>query len=656
MSTESLNSLSDIELHRKLIQSGFPSTPVTETTRSLLIQKLKKHLRADKLRKRSSNKYVLYTKDQSDSPLYQYPQPPTTGYANGNGLDNNNEVDLCRSPSAFSRSFDECDSSPLHLSASKMYAPPPVVASNYDGDCSPPLSLGGMNGKYRQQSCSLPYSIDTSNSYGKPQSPKVKMSDGGVVNRLLSFRDTTIQRKFNTKVPYTTQASRVPQKSERLPRLSWADLKNFFKNPDIRPYVIPQVLISLFLIFLTIITVLYVGKRFEQSPIDKTALKYTLCNPNDLQLVNERVNCIGKDALTSALDLSDQLFKHLNERARLHHCQDASLSPILEVNEFVRDLVVGNPKTHRGSVHTNMLATKYLIGENPQWMIQVVESPNSASYFELSEPNLPLKCVVMKKMTRFFTVIGTLILVAAGCLVVYFAVVLYRVRQKEALLAVDQFTKDIINELIYQSSQNESPEVIINQLQEKFVPAKKRSKHLSSWNKALKALEKNDSRVLFGMVNRDGKALRTMAWNRNLEKKDVGLVKKWQSPAFDNSNKIANPPTPCLKIRHMFDASEVDQANLKQSIVESIIEKVGPRCKICDVQLDIQSCCVYIRCATEEDAGMIHNEINGWWFDKRLISIKFLRLERYLSRFPKPSAEPLLYFHPSEAANSNTHS
>ncbi|KAH8357724.1 hypothetical protein KR200_001980 [Drosophila serrata] len=653
MSTESLNSLSDIDLQRKLIQNGFPNTPVTETTRSVLIQKLKKHLRADKLRKRSNN-YVLYSKEQSDSPIYQYPQRPT-GYTNGNGIDNNNDVDLSRSPSAFSRSFEECDSSPLHLSASKMYAPPPVVASNYDGDCSPSLSLGGMNGKYRQQPCSLPYSIDSSNNYGKP-SPKVKMSDGGVVNRLLSFRDTTIQRKFNTKVPFTTQASRVPQRTERFPRLSWAGLKNFFKNPDIRPYVIPQVLILLFLIFLTIITVLYVGKRFEHSPIDKTVLKYTLCNPNDLQLVTERITCIEKDVLTSALDLSDQIFKQLNERARLHHCKDSTLSPNLDVNEFVRDLVVGNPTTHRGTIHTNMMATKYLIVENPQWMIQMVQSSKNAAHFELSEPNLPLKCVVMKKMTRFFTMIGTLILVAVGCLVIYFAVFLYRVKQKEALQAVDQFTKDIINELIYQSSQNESPEVIINQMQEKFVPAKNRSKHLSAWNKALKALEKNDSRVLFGMVNRDGKALRTMAWNRNLDKKELGVVKKWQSPAFDNSNKIANPPTPCLKIRHMFDASEVDQANLKQSIVESIIEKVGPRCKICDVQLDTQSCWVYIRCATEEDAGMIHNEINGWWFDKRLISIKFLRLERYLSRFPKPSAEPLLYFHPGEMSSNNTHS
>ncbi|XP_017070457.1 inner nuclear membrane protein Man1 [Drosophila eugracilis] len=643
MSTESLNSLSDKELHRKLIQSGFPSTPVTETTRAVLIEKLRKHTRADRLKKRS-NKYVLYSKEPSESAAYpQFPQyHGSQSPLSFNGLDNNNDLDLSRSCSVFNRSFDENDSSPLQLSASKMYAPPPVMASNYDGDTS--SHTLGLNGKYRQQ-CSMPYSIDTSSNYGKP-SGKVKISDGGVVNRLLSLRDTTIQRKFNYP---TGQTTRISPKNERLTRFALSD-------PDIKPYVIPQVLISLFLIFLIIITVLYVGKRFEQSPIDKNALKYTLCNPNDLQMFNDRVNCISKDSLKGALDLSEEIFKHLNERSRLHHCKDASLSPTLEVGEFVKEMV-SNPKTHRGNLHNNLIAAKYLIAENPQWSIQVVDSSKhigQSLYFELTEPNLPLKCIIWKKIARFFSVICTLILIVVGFLIVYFAVVIYRAKQKEALLAVDQFSKDIINELIYLSSQSESPEVIISQLQEKFLPVKKRSKHLSSWNKALKQLEKNDSRVLFGMISRDGKAMRTIAWNRNLDKKDAGLVKKWQSPAFDNSNKIANPPTSCLKIRHMFDSSEVDQSNLKQSILESIIEKVGSRCKICDVQLDIQSCCVYIRCASEEDAGTIHNEINGWWFDKRLISIKFLRLERYLSRFPKPSTEPL-YFHTNEAA-INTHS
>lgn len=41
-------------------------------------------------------------------------------------------------------------------------------------------------------------------------------------------------------------------------------------------------------------------------------------------------------------------------------------------------------------------------------------------------------------------------------------------------------------------------------------------------------------------------------------------------------------------------------------------------------------------------AGMVHDLVNGWWFDGRLVSIKFLRLERYLSRFPHSTGVALL--------------
>ncbi|XP_001360885.2 inner nuclear membrane protein Man1 [Drosophila pseudoobscura] len=646
MSTESLSSLSDLELHRKLIQCGFPSTPVTETTRAVLIQKLKKHKKAEKLKRRST-KYALYSPEQREQPIFKYPQRLSA-------VDNNNDIELCRNPSVFNqRNYDEPDLNTLQMSPSKMYAQPPVVAANYDSECMPHNM--NMNGTYRPQ-CSMPFSIDSSNSYAK-QSGKVKISDGGVVNRLLSFRDTTLQRKISPKVTHAAQMSRMPQpRNGKFKRFVLSDLKSSFKNPDIRQYIIPQMLIGLLVIFLAIITVLYTSKKFDQSPMDKTALKYTLCNQNDLQLATEKVHCIGKESLKSSLLMSEELFKRLNERARLHHCTDASQSPSLDVSEFVRELVI-NSKTPRANMESNLLAIQYLISENPQWMINILGTTGSAntleqgSYFELSEPNLPLKCVVFKKIKRFFAVMGTLILVVFGVLMVYFGIVVYRMQQKKALVAVDQLTKDIIQELKNQSLQSDSPELTLNQLQEKLVPSEKRSKQLSYWNKAIKMLEKIDSRVLFGMALRDGKTLRTIAWNRNLEKNELG--KKWQISALDNSNKIANPPTPCLKVRHMFDLTEVEQPNLKQSIVESIIEKVGPRCKICDVQLDIQSCCVYIRCATEEDAGMIHNEINGWWFDNRLISIKFLRLERYLSRFPKPAAEPP-YFLPNEAANTHS--
>jgi inner nuclear membrane protein Man1 len=118
-------------------------------------------------------------------------------------------------------------------------------------------------------------------------------------------------------------------------------------------------------------------------------------------------------------------------------------------------------------------------------------------------------------------------------------------------------------------------------------------------------------------------------------------IKKWQGPAFDKTNKIKDPPTNCLKIRQMFDKYDANDPNLKAIVQDAILEKVGGNCKIYDVHLDKASCCVYLWCASNKDAGQVYDEINGWWFDNRLVSIKFLRPERYTSRFPNASTGPL---------------
>uniref|UniRef100_A0A182STE9 Uncharacterized protein n=1 Tax=Anopheles maculatus TaxID=74869 RepID=A0A182STE9_9DIPT len=102
----------------------------------------------------------------------------------------------------------------------------------------------------------------------------------------------------------------------------------------------------------------------------------------------------------------------------------------------------------------------------------------------------------------------------------------------------------------------------------------------------------------------------------------------------------------------MFDKYEVNDPNLKTIVQDAILEKVGGRCKIYDIQLDRSSCCVYVRCASAKDAGIVHDEINGWWFDNRLVSIKFLRLERYLQRFPRSLAGPAC-LKPSNKNNSS---
>lgn len=41
-----------------------------------------------------------------------------------------------------------------------------------------------------------------------------------------------------------------------------------------------------------------------------------------------------------------------------------------------------------------------------------------------------------------------------------------------------------------------------------------------------------------------------------------------------------------------------------------------------------------MKCATSLDAGIIHEEMNGWWLDAGLVTVKFLRQDKYHQRFP----------------------
>lgn len=199
-------------------------------------------------------------------------------------------------------------------------------------------------------------------------------------------------------------------------------------------------------------------------------------------------------------------------------------------------------------------------------------------------------------------------------------------------------------------------------MRDTLIPASERSKMEPVWNAAIKFIEQNESRVEFSIATRNGEDYRVMRWidtstplQRNIMASNsesnstiprnsstgATTVKKWQSPAFDKTNKIKDPPTECLKIRQMFDKYEANNAALEQTIKDAILEKLASTtCKVYDIQLDKQTCCVYVRCASAKDAGMVHDEINGWWFDSRLVSIKFLRLDRYLSRFPDAAAGP----------------
>lgn len=433
---------------------------------------------------------------------------------------------------------------------------------------------------------------------------------------------------------------------------------------------IPCALLCLFIAFLVFVAFMYMTISTDiASTLSSIDTRYDLCDITS----KDTTKCIAQSELESALDLLKLVGSELKSRVEHSKCVDSSVTYWISANEVLKLAKEHSPNVLIPQLTKHLHAMEYLIDRNPQWRINHCDQdgkeidfvevlrrrPTKSNYFAILKPKLPFTCMLYNKFHTFFVIIGVLGLVGIiTYLVNYFLKFVLYVKQKRKN-QVNMLISEII-QAVSQAANEPSDEggvVIVNHLRDRLITPDNRRKLEWAWLEALQFLEQNESRIQFEVGNRGGEDFKMMRWidtapPASASRTVPGGAKKWQSPAFDNTNKIPDPPTPCLKIRQMFDKYEVNDPNLKTIVQDAILEKVGVRCKIYDIQLDRSTCCVYVRCASAKDAGIVHDEINGWWFDNRLVSIKFLRLERYLARFPRSSAGPVC-LKPSNRNNSS---
>lgn len=74
-----------------------------------------------------------------------------------------------------------------------------------------------------------------------------------------------------------------------------------------------------------------------------------------------------------------------------------------------------------------------------------------------------------------------------------------------------------------------------------------------------------------------------------------------------------------------------------RQIENAILEKCEGNTGIVHIHVDTASRegCVYVKCASLDSAGQAYRALHGSWFDGNLITVKYLRLERYHDRFPE---------------------
>ncbi|XP_071449597.1 inner nuclear membrane protein Man1 isoform X2 [Hetaerina americana] len=255
------------------------------------------------------------------------------------------------------------------------------------------------------------------------------------------------------------------------------------------------------------------------------------------------------------------------------------------------------------------------------------------------------------------------------------------------------------------SASGEGAYLAINHVRDQLIPPSERQKKAALWEEVVQFLEERESRVRMEVQMVSGEEFRVWRWLpsaspppspthsshsqsstlksstlsgskpafmstyspststansvSSLHRSQAGLNhhqpgqqqnpkrKVWQGQAFETMegsvNSLPCSPTPCLKIRHMFDPEIEYGETWVVATEDAVLEKCEESgAAVVHVAVDKSSAegCVYIKCASRADAGRAYRGMHGWWFDGNLVTVKYLRLERYHERFPEASCIP----------------
>lgn len=463
-------------------------------------------------------------------------------------------------------------------------------------------------------------------------------------------------------------------------------IKNFIQRLDaaygFKQTFVPMVLLTFLIVFFLLIIFAYVSiSPSIENILSPATTLYVACGPN--QDADATYNCIEEQHLESALSVLKFIAPELQARALAQRCGDKSkgISSIMCVRDIWHYLSDNHPPNQFTSLEAikDVHNIEYLVDRNKQWGIQNVNAngapisldevlelrAHQSECLTIPKPKLPMTCTIYNKIQTFFLIIGSLAILSIIVFIIrkfyQFVIQLKESRRQQ----VDQIIREICSQLTEKTMQDKDNPVVLSHLRDKIIAPNKRSELAWAWQEAVGYLEQNDSRIQFCLENINGEDMKVIRWiddvktspstgaqatpqqvqqqqrfsnsrySQPAEVRSYATLKKWMGSAFDKSNKIKDPPTNCLKIRQMFERYEVKNANLQTIIQDTILHKLRDRnCKIFDIQLDLKTCCVYVKCASCADAGIVHEEMNGWWLDAGLVVVKFLKQDKYHQRFP----------------------
>ncbi|XP_068162805.1 inner nuclear membrane protein Man1 [Antennarius striatus] len=352
------------------------------------------------------------------------------------------------------------------------------------------------------------------------------------------------------------------------------------------------------------------------------------------------------------LKLLLNLHNHLAHVAGQHDCGDQQHpNRSLSMDEVSAYLLAQNQE-FEGFIYTSM---EWIIRAGQDVGIRLtgraaddpVTDVSEISRLESTHPRMPFTCRVRR---AFVIVISRVFLIALVVCSVWSVVcyVKYRWRrEEEETRQMYDMVERIVDVLrshseACQENQDLQPYLPIPHVRDSLVPPQDRKRTKKVWERAERFISANESRIQKETQRIGGADFSVWRWTQqslSCDKASMMPSKVWQGKAFplDRRNSPPNSLTPCLKIRNMFDPVMEVGDNWDLAIREAILEKCSDNDGIVHIAVDKNSRegCVYVKCLSAEHSGKAFKALHGSWFDGKLVTVKYLRLDRYHQRFPQ---------------------
>ncbi|XP_049806126.1 inner nuclear membrane protein Man1 isoform X1 [Schistocerca nitens] len=442
--------------------------------------------------------------------------------------------------------------------------------------------------------------------------------------------------------------------------------------------VVPKTLVLIVMLFFLGLAVSYAALGRVKSYRSHTGNNYPICSNQ----AGPSRNCVPRDKLHAATSLFKIVAPLIQEKSEEYAC--LSLYGQAERTLLTSSALLAYVK-EKGYFYDqdDIKNMDVLILFNRHWGY-VLNRTGGGEVMYVYTMRAPVKCYLMYHLSWF---VNRLVEAALCVMVIYIIFKLLSVykahaeaHKRNVRAMVGRITKFLRTE-----SDNNAEEpffVVVDYVRDQLIPAKDYKRMALVWTSAVNFIRHNDPRikeeqcVVNGELktvwrwlpesgnasseqtqefNKSSQGRRSVLSNENFSGssgEDINQEKLsrsnshrsskiWQGQAFEtmagSPNSVPCSPTPCLKIRHMFDPDAEHGEDWPTFIRDAILEKCeGVAILHLFVDKASREGCVYVKCQTPEDAGRAYCALHGWWFgNSHLVTVKYLRIERYHERFPE---------------------